>query len=149
QDGAALDPTRRAGYIFNTGIAGIDKADFCLLIGSNPRREAAIVNARLRKRWLQGGFSLAAIGPSLDLTFPVTSLGMGPQVLVDLVAGKHAFRETLAKAKHPMLILGQGALSRPDGAAILALARRLAEETGMAREDWRGFNVLHTAAARV
>jgi NADH-quinone oxidoreductase subunit G len=149
QDGAALDPSCRAGYIFNTGIAGIEKADLCLLIGSDVRREAAIINARLRKRWLQTGFQAAAIGPARDLTFPVTSLGPGPQVLADLVAGKHAFRETLAKAKHPMLILGQGALSRPDGAAILALARRLAEEAGMVREDWQGFNVLHTAAARV
>ncbi len=149
QDGAALDPSCRAGYIFNTGIAGIEKADLCLLIGSDVRHEAAIINARLRKRWLQGGFEVAAIGPALDLTFPVTSLGPGPQVLADLVAGKHAWRETLAKAKHPMLILGQGALSRPDGAAILFLARRLAEDTQMLRGDWRGFNVLQTAAARV
>ena len=149
QDGAALDPSCRAGYIFNTGIAGIEKADLCLLIGSDIRHEAAIINARLRKRWLQTGFQVAAIGPPLALTFPVTSLGPGPQALADLVAAKHAFRETLAKAKHPMLILGQGALSRPDGAAILASARRLAEEAGMVREDWQGFNVLHTAAARV
>jgi NADH-quinone oxidoreductase subunit G len=149
QDGAALDPSCRAGYLFNTGIAGIERADLCLLIGSDVRHEATIVNARLRKRWLQGGFQVAAVGPALDLTFPVRSLGPGPQVLAELVAGTHAFRETIAKAKHPMLILGQGALSRPDGAAILALARRLAEGTGMVREDWQGFNVLHTAAARV
>jgi len=149
QDGAALDPSCRAGYIFNTGIAGIEKSDLCLLIGSDVRHEAAIINARLRKRWLQGRFQVAAIGPALDLTLPVASLGPGPQVLADIVAGKHAFHETLAGAKHPMLILGQGALSRPDGAAILALARRLAVETGMVREDWQGFNVLHTAAARV
>jgi NADH-quinone oxidoreductase subunit G len=149
QDGAALDPSCRAGYLFNTGIAGIERADLCLLIGSDVRHEATIVNARLRKRWLQGGFQVAAVGPGLDLTFPVRSLGPGPQVLAELVAGTHAFRETIAKAKHPMLILGQGALSRPDGAAILALARRLAEGTGMVREDWLGFNVLHTAAARV
>jgi NADH-quinone oxidoreductase subunit G len=149
QDGAALDPSCRAGYLFNTGIAGIERADLCLLIGSDVRHEATIVNARLRKRWLQGGFQVAAVGPGLDLTFPVRSLGPGPQVLAELVAGTHAFRETIAKAKHPMLILGQGALSRPDGAAILALARRLAEGTGMVREDWQGFNVLHTAAARV
>jgi NADH-quinone oxidoreductase subunit G len=149
QDGAALDPSCRAGYLFNTGVAGIERADLCLLIGSDVRHEATIVNARLRKRWLQGGFQVAAVGPALDLTFPVRSLGPGPQVLAELVAGTHAFRETIAKAKHPMLILGQGALSRPDGAAILALARRLAEGTGMVRDDWQGFNVLHTAAARV
>ncbi|HKW53949.1 MAG TPA: NADH-quinone oxidoreductase subunit NuoG, partial [Stellaceae bacterium] len=149
QDGAALDPASRAGYLFNTTIAGIDKADACLLIGSNPRLEAAIVNARLRKRWLQGGFTAASIGPKLDLTFPVTALGAGPEVLADLVSGKHGWAETLKAAKNPMLILGQGALARPDGAAVLALARKLAESARMVRDGWNGFNVLHLAAARV
>src|SRR5262249_24115783 len=84
QDGAALDPSCRAGYLFNTTIAGIDQADACLLIGTNPRAEATIINARLRKRWVLGGFKVAAIGPALDLTYPVTSLGAGPQTLADL-----------------------------------------------------------------
>ena len=148
QDGAALDPSCRAGYIFNTTIAGIERADACLLIGSNPRVEAAIVNARLRKRWLQGGFKVASIGPALDLTYPVTSLGSGPDTLAELVAGRHGWSETLKGAKNPMLILGQGALARPDGAAVLALARTLAESANMVRDDWNGFNVLHMAAAR-
>jgi NADH-quinone oxidoreductase subunit G len=149
QDGAALDPACRAGYLFNTTIAGIEQADACLLIGTDPRREAAIINARLRKRWLRGGFAVAAIGPALDLTFPVTALGPGPDVLTDLVAGKHGWAETLKGAKNPMLVLGQGPLRRADGAAILALARRLADGAGMIRDDWNGFNVLHLAAARV
>ncbi len=149
QDGAALDASARAGYIFNTTIAGIERADVCLLIGTNPRWEAALVNARLRKRWLQGNFQVAAIGPQLDLTFPVTQLGLGPEVLADLVAGRYAWTETLKAAKHPMLVLGQGALRRGDGGAVLALARKLAEGTNMVREDWNGFNVLHSAAARV
>jgi NADH-quinone oxidoreductase subunit G len=149
QDGAALDPSCRAGYLFNTTIAGIDRADLCLLIGANPRREAALINARLRKRWLQGKFKLGAIGPALDLTYPVTSLGSGPDALDALIAGTHGWTETLKAAKTPMLILGQGALSRRDGAAILGRARRLAEAYGFVREDWNGFNVLHRAAARV
>ncbi len=149
QDGAALDPACRAGYLFNTTIAGVDRADLCLLVGSDPRREAPIVNARLRKRWLQGGFAVAAIGPALDTTFPATELGAGPETLAALAAGIHPWAATLRAAKSPMLILGQGALARPDGAAILALARRLAESAGMVREGWNGFNVLHTAAARV
>jgi len=149
QDGAALDPACRAGYLFNTGISGIDQADLCLLIGTDPRHEAAIINARLRKRWLRGGFKAAAIGPELDLTYPVTPLGLGPETLSDLAAGRHGWSETLKAAKNPMLILGQGALRRPDGAAILALARQLAESAGMVREGWNGFNVLHLAAARV
>jgi NADH-quinone oxidoreductase subunit G len=149
QDGAALDPSCRAGYLFNSTIAGIDRADACLLIGAHPRREAAIVNARLRKRWLAGGFKAAAIGPTLDLNFPMETLGSELDALQALAAGTHPWAETLRAAKHPMLILGQGALRRPDGAAVLALARRLAESVQMVREDWNGFNVLHVAAARV
>ncbi len=149
QDGAALGGGARAGYLFNTTIAGIEQADACLLIGTDPRREAAIINARLRKRWVQGALTVAAIGPALDLSYPVTMLGDGPQVLEQLVAGTHPWFEILKTAKNPMLIVGQGALGRPDGAAILALARQLADAAGLVREGWNGFNVLHTAAARV
>ena len=149
QDGAALDPSCRAGYLFNTTIAGIERADLCLLVGTNPRHEAALVNARLRKRWLQGKFKLGAIGPSLDLTYPVTSVGRGPETLEALISGAHPWAETLKAAKAPMLIVGQGALRRGDGASILARARKLAETYGFVREGWNGFNVLHMAAARV
>ena len=148
QDGAALDPGCRAGYLFNTTIAGIDRADLCLLIGTNPRYEAALINARLRKRWLQGRFKIGAIGPALDLTYPATSLGAGPDALDALISGAHSWTETLKAAKTPMLILGQGALRRRDGAAILGRARKLAETYGLIKDEWNGFNVLHTAAAR-
>ncbi|MDB5407032.1 MAG: NADH-quinone oxidoreductase [Rhodospirillales bacterium] len=149
QDGAKLDPASRASYLFNTTIAGIEEADVCLLIGTDPRWEAPLVNARLRKRYLRGGFKIAAIGPTLDLTFPVVQLGLGPEVLDDLAGANHSWGDVLKGAKKPMLILGMGALARADGAQILAAARRLAESTGMVRDDWNGFNVLHTAAARV
>jgi NADH-quinone oxidoreductase subunit G len=143
QDGAALDPSNRAGYLFNTTIAGIEQADAVVLIGTNPRLEAAIINARFRKRWMQGGFRVAAFGPKLDLTFPVTSLGVGPDGLVERA------RAFLKDAKSPMIVVGQGALRRKDGAAVLAAARELAESVGAVREGWNGFNVLHLAAARV
>jgi NADH-quinone oxidoreductase subunit G len=149
QDGAKLDPKNRASYLFNTTIAGIEQADACLLIGCDPRFEAPIVNARLRKRFLMGGFKVASIGAPVDLTYRVETLGAGVQTLSDLVAGKHAFAETLKSAKNPMLIVGQGALARADGAQILAAAAQLAQASGMIKEGWNGFNVLHTAAARV
>jgi NADH-quinone oxidoreductase subunit G len=149
QDGAALDPSCRAGYLFNTTIAGIEDADACLLIGADPRQEAALINTRLRKRYLASGFAVASIGEPLDLTFPVEDLGRNLSVLTDIENGGHAFAETLKTAERPMLILGQGALVGPDGAAILAAARAIADNTGMIVEDWNGFNVLHTAAARV
>ncbi len=151
QDGAKLDSVCRAGYLFNTTIAGIDRADACLLIGTNPRREAPIINARLRKRWLMGGFNVAAIGAAANLTYPVEHLGLGAEALIAVADGKHSFAATLTQAKAPMLVLGQGPLMRPDGGAILARARQIAEKCGLVKSDpgWNGFNVLHTAASRV
>jgi NADH-quinone oxidoreductase subunit G len=149
QDGAKLDPACRAGYLFNTTIAGVERADACLLIGTNPRWEAALVNARIRKRHLQGGFRVAAIGPALNLTYPFDMLGDGGATLNGVAQGSHPWTEVLRQAKAPMLIVGQGALARPDGARVLGTARAIAERCGLIRDDWNGFNVLHTAGARV
>jgi len=150
-DGAAIDPSNRAGYLFNTTIAGIEQADACLIIGSNPRVEAAVLNARLRKRWAMSEFPVGMIGEAVDLTFPYQHLGNGPDTLEAVASGKHDFAKILKDAKRPMLIIGQGALTRADGAAILAMARDVAEDFGMIDVDagWNGFNMLHTAAARV
>ena len=149
QDGAALDPASRASYLFNTTIAGIEDADAVLLIGTNPRWEAALVNARIRKRWRRGGLRVGVVGPQVDLTYPHEHLGDGPETLAALAAGEHPFADVLKAAERPMLVVGMGALTRPDGAAVLAHARALAEASGMVAEGWNGFNVLQTAAARV
>jgi NADH-quinone oxidoreductase subunit G len=143
QDGAALDATRRDFYCFNTSIAGIEEADAILLIGTSPRTEAPVLNARIRKRWLAGGSTIGMIGPATDLTYDVTVVGAGP----DAIAG--GFTEALRAAKKPMIVLGQGALARPDGSAVLAAAWKLAGEVGALMPQWHGFNILHTAAARV
>ena len=144
QDGAALDPSRRDFYSFNTSIAGIEEADVILLIGTNPRKEAPLLNARIRKTVVANRTKVAAIGAPADLTYKVEWLGDTPALLAD-----NKFIETLKAAKRPMLIIGQGALRRADGAAILAAAWKLAADTGMLTADWHGFNVLHTAASRV
>ncbi len=151
QDGAKLDGACRAGYLFNTTIAGIEQADACLLIGTDVRREAPIINARLRKRHLAGGFPMGVVGPRVDLTYDYQHLGDGPQTLEQIAAGQHAFAKVLGRAERPMLIVGMGALARADGAQVLAAARTIAEGCAMVREKdgWNGFNVLHTAAARV
>ena len=151
QDGAKLDGATRAAYLFNTTIAGIEDADACLLIGTNTRWEAPIINARLRKRWLKGGFPVGVVGPQLDFTYATEYLGAGPQTLTEIANGTHPFCETLKNAKRPMLIVGQGALARDDGANVLGAARRIAQDFGMIAidEEWNGFNVLHTAAGRV
>ena len=150
QDGAMLDGNgARAGYIFNSGFAGIEDADALLIVGSNPRIEAPVVNARIRKRWLRGEFPVAVIGQQADLSYEYDYLGAGPQTLKEIADGKHAFAKVLQKAERPMIIVGMGALARTDGAAVLAAARKIAEDTGVTGGGWNGFNILHTASARV
>jgi len=152
QDGAALDPRfGRASYIFNSGIAGSDEADAILLIGTNPRRESAVLNARILKAYRSGQAKIGVIGEQADLTYDYAYLGAGPDTLREIAEGRHAFTEVLKKAERPMLILGQGALARSDGEGVLRLAAQVARDTGMLNSDegWNGFNVLHTAAGRV
>ena len=148
QDGAVLEPTwGRATYLFNATIAGIEQADALLIVGSNPRREAAVLNARILKRWRMGGFPIGLIGERADLTYPYDYLGAGPQTLSDVASGAHEFGTVLKQASHPLVIVGMAALARPDGAAVASLAARAAQGAG--KDDWNGYSVLHTAAARV
>jgi len=148
QDGAPLGGPR-GGYIFNSSILGIEDADAILIVGSNPRWEASLVNARIRKRWLRGGCRIGLIGEQRSLGYKYSYLGAGPETLREVAEGNHAFAETLRQASRPMLIVGMGALARADGAAVLATARALAETHGLLKDGWNGFNVLHTAASRV
>jgi NADH-quinone oxidoreductase subunit G len=144
QDGTKLDPKfGRASYIFNPTVAGIDEADAIMIIGSNPRREAPVLNARIRKRWLKGNVLIGVIGEKADLTYDYNYLGAGPETLARFLDHKPAVKE------RPMLLIGQGALARPDGAAILAQAAKAAVSLGCIKDGWTGFGVLHTAAARV
>jgi NADH-quinone oxidoreductase subunit G len=150
QDGSAIDPAwGRASYLFNATIAGIDQSDALLIIGANPRWEGAVLNARIRKRWRAGNYPIGVIGERANLTYQYDYLGQGPETLADLAAGKHAFAEVLKGAQHPLIILGVGALARPDGAAIAALAAKAAQSLGAIKDGWNGFSVLQTAASRV
>src|SRR3546814_3343255 len=108
-------------------------ADAGLLVGTNTRWEAALVNARRRKRFLQGNFGVGLVGQPVDLTYPYDYLGAGPETLSAVAEGNGAFAEILEKAQRPMLILGMGALARPDGAAVLAAARAIAERYAIGR----------------
>ncbi len=145
QDGTKLHPSLgRASYLFNPTIAGIEEADAILIVGSNPRKESPVLNARIRKRWRMGGVQIALVGERADLTYDYQYLGAGSETLADLASGK-GFADVLAKAQRPMVIVGQGALMRADGRSILAAAAKLARPSA----DWNGLAVLHTAAARV
>ncbi|HWE45397.1 MAG TPA: NADH-quinone oxidoreductase subunit NuoG [Caulobacteraceae bacterium] len=147
QDGSALGGGAREGYLFNTTIAGLDTADAILLVGCNPRLEAPVLNARIRKNWLSRGVKVGVIGERTELTYPYDYLGAGPGTLK--TAGRSDFAKLLKDAKNPAIIVGQGAVNRADGAAVLKTIAALAAELGVVRPGWTGFNVLHTAAARV
>ncbi|GHD07811.1 NADH-quinone oxidoreductase subunit NuoG [Tianweitania populi] len=150
QDGAALDPKHgRASYIFNPTIDGIEQADAVLIIGSNPRFEASVLNARIRKTWRQKGMPIGVIGDMGDLRYDYEMLGAGTDTLTQLSDGKLDFLDVLNKAERPLIIVGQGALARADGAAVLSAAAKLAQSVGAVAEGWNGFAVLHTAASRV
>lgn len=148
-DGAALDNASRGDYLFNTTIAGIEQADVCVIIGSDVRHEASLVNARIRKTWLKGGLKVYNIGVESELTYGYEQLGNDARILSGILSGKDELAAILSTAKKPMLILGTEALTRPDAAEIFAAAKAIADTFGFVKDGWNGFNVLHHAAARV
>jgi NADH-quinone oxidoreductase subunit G len=156
QDGAKIAGGPRQSYLFNSTIAGVEAADAILLVGTNPRWDAPVLNARIRKAWLASNLKIANIGPETELTYPVEQLGADVKVLEQIASGNHALANALTDAKRPMIVLGSGALTRKDGAAVLRLAAKIAGDTGMigpagspAEGGWNGFNILHNAASRV
>src|ERR1700758_438529 len=149
QGGNAFDPkVGRASYIFNPTIAGIDQADALLIVGSNPRKEAAVLNARIRKRWRTGQLKVGVIGAKNDLIYAHDYIGAGLDSLSDLAAGKHSFADVLKNAKNPIVLVGSGAAARHDGAAVLAAAAKLALDVGALKDGWSGFAGLEATAWR-
>jgi NADH-quinone oxidoreductase subunit G len=149
QDGAKLGGGAREGWLFNSTFSGIDHCDALLLVGTNPRREAPVLNARIRKRWLNAPLQVGLIGEPVDLTYGYEHVGGGARSLHSLAAGHFKFGEVLGGAKNPAIVVGMGALARPDGAAVLNLAAQVTDKFGLIKDGWNGFNVLHSAAARV
>ena len=150
QGGEAFDPKAgRASYIFNPGIAGIDQADALLIVGCNPRTEAAVLNARIRKRWRTGQLKVGVIGVNADITYGYDYLGAGTDSLRELASGKGSFADVLKGAKNPMVLVGAGAAARHGGGAMVSLAAKLAVELGAIKDGWNGFAVLHEVASRV
>ncbi|HKQ95403.1 MAG TPA: NADH-quinone oxidoreductase subunit NuoG [Aestuariivirgaceae bacterium] len=149
QDGSRLgEKGGRAGYLFNAGIAGIEQADAILLIGTNPKLEAPVLNARIRKAWRDRSAAVGLIGEPAELTYDATYLGSRPKAIHDLARGG-AFLEQMKRAAKPLIIVGAGAYARPDGEAVMAEVVALARAAGAVKDGWNGFSVLHTAAARV
>ena len=142
QDGALFDTGESANWLFNTGLAGIETADAILLVGTNPRQEAALLNVRLRKAVKKGGAKAYNIGPAADLSFPIAQLGDDAALLGNLPADVIA---AFANAQRPAIIVGMGALKTP---GLYAAVRAAAAQLGVVKDGWNGFNLVHTAAAR-
>lgn len=141
-NGEKINVNDRATYLFNTTIAGIEEADACLLIGVDPRKDAPLLNARIRKRWLSKKLQIAAIGCSGDLTYDYDNLGEGATALETVFNGESRFAAILQNAAKPMLILGSDLLTRADASEIMDYAKKIAEKYGLITADWNGFNLL-------
>jgi NADH-quinone oxidoreductase subunit G len=144
QAGEAFDPSLgRASYLFNPGIAAIDEADAIILVGTNPRREAAVLNGRIRKRWRQGRATILVIGDRAELAYPYTHLGDGPGALAEIA------KNLPDGVERPLMIVGRAAFSGPGGGGVLSAAAATAKAIGAVKDGWNGFGVLQAAAARV
>ena len=142
--GSPLHPKHgRASYVFNSTIAGIEDADAIIIIGSNPRLESPVLNARIRKRYVRGDVFIGVVGEQADLTYPYEYLGAGPDSFAKSV------EKALTGKQKPIFVIGQGALNRADGAAVLSMVAEAARKLGVVKDGWNGFNVLHTEAALV
>ena len=139
----------RERYILNPTLTGVEDADALLMIGVNPRKDAAVWNARIRKAWLWNDLKVGVIGEAEDLTYEYEHLGAGPDALNGLFGRDSELAEALRNADKPMIVIGEGVLAREDGQAVLAAAHDYALEIQAIKDDWAGFGVLHTAAGRV
>lgn len=140
----------RAGYLFNSTIAGLNEADAILLIGTNPRTEAAVLSARINLSWRNSDLKVGVVGPADDAPYDYDHIGNSPRDLDKISNGSHPFAAKLKAAKRPMVILGSAATNRQDGVALYAAAARIAKDAMTGKDPhWNAFNVLHTAAGRV
>ena len=147
-DGAEIGEQGRAGYIFNSEINGIEDSDALLIVGSNPRLEAAVLNARIRKRYLMGNYPIGLIGEKVDLKYPYKHLGSSSLDIEKLKNKNNEFSLKLLNAQKPMIIVGMGAVTNDNGSVILNELRELAEYLGVVKKEWNGFNILQTSAGR-
>ncbi len=148
-NGFALDGSYRPSYLFNTTIEGVDSADAVVIIGSNPRLEAPIINARIRKNVVNRQMPVYMVGAEVDLTYKYKHLGDKPENIAELYDGKSAISKELAKFEKPLIILGADTLGRSDGLGIYKEAEKLADKIGALSSNWTGLNVLHNKVSAV
>jgi NADH-quinone oxidoreductase subunit G len=149
QFGYTYDTISRANYLFNTTISGIDKADFCLIIGANPRQNAPVLNARIGRNWRERNLKVARIGEVDNQTYKIQELGDSPLILKEILAGTHEICQIIKESKNPMMIVGDSVLLRDDALNMMSVAHAIGDKYGFLRDDWNGFNVLHNDSGSV
>ncbi|KAJ6959748.1 NADH dehydrogenase [ubiquinone] iron-sulfur protein 1, mitochondrial [Populus alba] len=147
-NGPSPNADLRSGYIMNCGISGLENADVFLLVGTQPRVEAAIVNARIRKTVRGSNAKVAYVGPLTEFNYDCEHLGTGPETLTEIAEGRHPFCSTLSNAKNPAIVVGAGLFERSDKDAIFSAVETIAKNGNVVRPDWNGFNVLLLNAAQ-
>ena len=147
QDGSKINGGREK-WLFNSKLSGIDESDGCLLIGTNPRIEAALLNSRIIRKSKEENYSIGLLGNKSELNYNYDYLGDDPSIIYDLIDNNNPFCEKLSEMNKPLMIIGQGALKGDEGEDYLNLCIELANNYNFLKNDWNGFNVLHTAASR-
>lgn len=137
-----IDDNDRSSFIFNSSISSIEEADFCLLIGTNPRKDAPILNARIRKRFISGDLKIASLGCNENLTYKTFDLGLDASELCKILDGKSEISDDLKKAQKPILIIGEDATSNDEGIKIIEICKKIAQKYNFIQENWNGFNFL-------
>ncbi|THH09000.1 hypothetical protein EW145_g2326 [Phellinidium pouzarii] len=140
----------RSNYLFNATIPGVEEADAILLIGTNPRHEAAVLNSRIRKSWLHTGLEVGLIGERADTTYGYDYIGADAKALANFISGKGAFVEKFKAAKKPLIIVGSAVAEHADGAAVFdALAKYVDANKGrLVTPEWNGLSILQRIASR-
>ncbi|KAH9000633.1 Ndufs1, NADH-ubiquinone oxidoreductase 75kD subunit (775) [Lactarius hatsudake] len=140
----------RSNYLFNATIPGVEQADVILLVGTNPRHEAAVLNSRIRKSWLHTSLEVGLIGERVDTAYGYDYLGQDTKALADFIAGKGEFAEKFAAAKRPLIIVGSAIGEHVDGPAVYNGLAKFVErnKSKLVTPEWNGFAVLQRAASR-
>lgn len=137
----------KCSYLFNSQLKNLEKADVCVLLGVNPRIEGAILNLRLRKRYLDGNFKIASFGSFFDVSFPVYNLGSNISNFLKFMEGRHLFSKIFSKAKQPVIIIGQSFFETVGEKQSQSIINLLAKNKFLLNNNWCGINILNTKAS--
>ena len=149
QDRVYINPQERINYIFNSTINGIEDSDFILLVGTNPRLEATILNARIRKAYTKNKLKVYSIGDPGDLSYPYENIGSNTNIIKEISEGTHKISKQIKKSKKPLVIIGQSALLGENGKYVFETLKNFLLNQNFINKNWNALNVLNQQASRV